>query len=168
MSQIATSPGTGIQASSLVERIHTFLNARDNGQSVVEFAVCLPLLLLILTGISTFGIALNNYLMLTDAVSIGARQLAISRGQTDPCSIVAANVKNAAPYLKPSNLTFNVVLNGSSYSGTSCGTSTSAPGKMIEGASAQVVVTYPCNIAVYGVNLAPSCTLTAQTTELVQ
>ena len=168
MSHFATSPGVSVQAGSLVERIQALLNTRDDGQSVVEFAVCLPLLLLILTGISTFGIALNNYLMLTDAVSIGARQLAISRGQTDPCSIVAANVKNAAPYLKPSNLTFSVVLNGSSFSGTSCGTSTGAPTKMIEGASAQVVVTYPCNIAVYGVNLAPSCTLSAQTTELVQ
>jgi hypothetical protein len=31
-----------------------------------------------------------------------------------------------------------------------------------------VQVTYPCNLNVYGVNFAPSCTLTAQTTEAIE
>ena len=80
MKHIATSP-VSVKARSLSERL--YLRTRnDRGQSLVEFAVCLPVLLLILTGIFTFGIALNNYLMMTNAVSIGARYLAISRGQT--------------------------------------------------------------------------------------
>jgi hypothetical protein len=29
-------------------------------------------------------------------------------------------------------------------------------------------VTYPCTLLIYGKNLAPSCTLQAETTELVQ
>jgi len=132
----------------------------------------LPILLLIVTGIYTFGIALNNYLQLTDAVGISARLLAISRGQTtDPCSITTAAFYKAAPYLKTASLSFTFVLNGTTYTGTSCSsssTTTGAAGNLVQGQPAQVTVTYPCNLAVYGKNYAPSCTLTAQTTELEQ
>ncbi len=59
----------------------------ENGQAMVEMALALPVLLLVLTGILTFGLAFNNYVLLTEATSIGARTLAISRGATtDPCA----------------------------------------------------------------------------------
>ena len=52
---------------------------------MVEMALALPILLLVVTGILTFGLAFNNYLLLTEATSVGARTLAISRGATtDP------------------------------------------------------------------------------------
>jgi len=146
--------------------------AADEGGALVEMAVTLPVLLLIVTGIFTFGLALNNYLELTDAVGISARLLAISRGQTtDPCSTTTAAFYKAAPYLKAANLSFTFVLNGTTYTGTSCSsgsTTTGAAGNLVQGQPAQITVTYPCNLAVYGKNYAPSCTLTAQTTELVQ
>jgi Flp pilus assembly protein TadG len=146
--------------------------AADEGGALVEMAVTLPVLLLIVTGIFTFGLALNNYLELTDAVGISARLLAISRGQTtDPCATTTAAFYKAAPYLKTTSLSFTFVLNGTSYTGASCSsssTTTGAAGNLVQGQAAQVTVTYPCNLAVYGKNYAPSCTLTAQTTELVQ
>jgi Flp pilus assembly protein TadG len=144
----------------------------EEGGAMVEMAVVLPILLLIVTAIYAFGIALNNYLQLTDGVSIGARLLAISAGQTtDPCAITVAAIEHASPQLKTANLTFTFVLNGTTYSGTSCSstsTTTGAAGNLVAGQPAQVTVTYPCNLAVYGKNYAPSCTMVAQTTEIVQ
>ena len=144
----------------------------EEGSSLIEFAVCLPVLMLILTGIFAFGIALNNYLMLTNATCIGAQQLSNSRGQTtDPCATTVSAVTAASPLLKSANLTYAYVLNGASYSGTSCSsasTTTGAAANLVQGAAAQLTVTYPCNLAVYGANLVPNCTLKAQLTELIQ
>jgi Flp pilus assembly protein TadG len=152
-------------------RIHLH-TSNEEGQALVEFALCLPVVMLVMTGIFTFGIALNNYLVLTNAVTIGAQQLAISRGQTtDPCATTVAAVYAASPTLTKANLSFTFTLNGNAYSGTSCNSSsitTGAAGNLVQGTSAQVTVTYPCNLAVYGANYAPICALKARTTEFVQ
>ena len=144
----------------------------DNGQAMVEMALALPVLLLVLTGILTFGLAFNNYVLLTEATSIGARTLAISRGATtDPCATASSAVIAAAPLLTPANLSFTFVLNGTSYTGTSCSSGSSTTGaaaNLVQGANAIVTVTYPCSLAVYGANYAPHCSLQAQMTELVQ
>jgi Flp pilus assembly protein TadG len=144
----------------------------DNGQAMVEMALALPLLLLVLTGILTFGLAFNNYVLLTEATSIGARTLAISRGATtDPCATASSAVIAAAPLLSSANLSFTFVLNGTTYTGTSCSSGSSTTGaaaNLVQGANAIVTVTYPCSLAVYGANYAPHCSLQAQMTELVQ
>ncbi len=138
----------------------------ERGSSLVELALCVPILLIIVTGITSFGIALNHYLMLTNAVEIGARQLAISRGQvTDPCSTISTTIGSASPLLKSSSLSYTFILNGTSYPGTTC---TAGAAQLVQGTAAQVQVTYPCTLLIYGKNLAPGCTLQAQTTELVQ
>lgn len=137
----------------------------DEGQSLIEFAVCLPVLLLIVTGILAFGVSLNNYVMLTDAVGIGARRLAVGRGQsTDACNDASSAVYSAAPFLTPANLSFTFVVNGSTYTGPTC----SSAGSLVQYSTAQVQVTYPCTLKVYGMNFGPNCTLKAQTTEVVQ
>lgn len=145
---------------------------QDRGQSLVEFALTVPFLLLIVTGIAAFGIAFNNYLMLTEAVSVGARQLTVSRGQTtDPCKTFSGAVYAAAPLLKQANLIFTISLNGTTYTGTTCsGSSTSgAPAKMVLGTNAIVRVTYPVSVTVYGFDVIPvGSVITAQLTELMQ
>jgi len=153
-------------------RVRDLLRAReDGGQSLVEFALTLPILLLILTGITTFGLAMNNYLILTEATSVGARQVAISRSQTlDPCATVSAAVYLSAPSLKQSSLGFSYVFNGASYTGTSCSstsTSTGAAGNLKQGQAATVTVTYPCSLIAYKYNFG-TCNMQAQTTEVVQ
>lgn len=165
-------------ATSRAMRIHMharllhFLHEEHAGSSLVEMAVSLPVLLLIVTGILTFGIAINNYITLTDATNVAARQLAISRGQTtDPCSLTASAVYAAAPILKQSNFTFSFVFNGTPYTGTSCSSasiSAGAAGNLVQGGTALVTVTYPCSLKVYGASYVPGCTLQAQTAELVQ
>lgn len=161
------------------EQIHArFSVLGDEGQSILEFALCAPILLLIVTGITTFGLALNNYLTMTNAIGSSAQALAVSRGNTlDPCHDTATAFANASPNLDATKLKFTFVLNGVSYgqytglSGSTCSsssTTTGAPGNVKEGQPVQVTVTYPCNLAVYGRNYLPSCNLVVQTTEIVQ
>jgi hypothetical protein len=72
-------------------RLRVLPRPGEQGGALVEFALLLPILLLLTTGIMVFGVAMNNYLQLTNAVSIGARNLAISAGITlDPCATASA------------------------------------------------------------------------------
>ena len=68
----------------------------ERGQALVEFAIVLPVLMLLILGIVKGGLLYNNYLQLTDAVRSGARQLAIERGQTSPCGDAANEVLSSA------------------------------------------------------------------------
>ena len=146
--------------------------ACDRGNAIAEFAVVLPVLLLVVMGIFTFGVAMNDYVQLTEAVNTGARLLSISRGQTtNPCAETASAVYQSAPNLTESSFTFSFMLDGNSFPGGSCSsssTTTGAAGDLVEGTSATVTVTYPCDLEILGVNYAPGCTLQAETTELVQ
>ena len=54
----------------------------ERGQTMVEFAIVLPVLCLLLFGAIQFGILFNNYVTLTDAVRAGARKAAVSRQVT--------------------------------------------------------------------------------------
>jgi Flp pilus assembly protein TadG len=171
----------GIKTRLLGGCVLARLRHGDRGQALVELALSLPVLLLLLTGIMTFGIALNNYVQLVDAVSVGGRYLAIDRlNTTDPCNDAATAVKNAAPGLvRQGTLTFTTTMFNTlaagggqlgSYSGASCSSSsntTGAAGNLVQNGSAQLTVTFPCNLSVYGYAW-PSCTLSASITELVQ
>ncbi len=143
----------------------------EQGQAVVELAVFMPVLLLLITGLTSFGLTVSTYLRLTDATRIGAEQLAIDRYQTlDACNTVSSAVLAAVPQLTPSKLTFALVLNGTSYTGTTCASSTYSSGassKLVENSAATLTVTYPCTLGLYKVAY-HSCILQAQTTELIQ
>jgi Flp pilus assembly protein TadG len=170
-------PGTiwfaAIRSSRTTSRLSKlFSREREQGQSLVEFALCLPIMLLIVTGITSFGITMNQYLMLTNATNSAARQLAFSHGlTTDPCALAANTVYGAAPFLKTSSLTFSFVFNGTTYNGASCSstsTTTGAAGNLAQNSTAKIVVTYPCVLQVYNKNVLPGCVLTAQDSELVE
>jgi len=165
---------------ALGERMVKFKGRKlgERGQSMVEFAFGLPVLLLALIGVVMMGVAFNNQIALTFAAGIGAQQLSISRGQTtDPCSLASTAFENAAPSLNPSNLKFTIVLGGNSYSGT-CATLPKTPcasdgnsctsASLVQAETAQVTATYPCNLQVLNFNPVPTCLLTAQTSVYIQ
>jgi Flp pilus assembly protein TadG len=132
---------------------------------LVEFSLIMPVLFLAMTGILSFGMTMHDYLTLTNGVNYGAQVLSMSRGQTtDPCATAVAAVEGAGPSLVSANLTFTYSINGTSYSGTSC---TAAAANMLQGVTAQVTVSYPCVLAVYGMH-APACGLKSTTSELIQ
>lgn len=62
----------------------------------MEFALVLPVLLVLVTAILQFGLLFNNYITLTDAVRSGARSLALGRGLSDPCDLAVTQTVNSA------------------------------------------------------------------------
>lgn len=64
------------------------------GQSLVETALVLPVLLLILTGIFDFGMLFNNYMVVSNASREGARSAAVD--STDAQIISAVNTVTAS------------------------------------------------------------------------
>jgi TadE-like protein len=80
----------------------------ERGQSLAEFALVLPLLVLLLFGIIQFGVTFNHYITLTDAVRAGARKAAVSRHQPDPVAVTTERVREAATDLNPADLQITV------------------------------------------------------------
>lgn len=80
----------------------------QNGQTMTEFALVLPLLALLLFGVIQFGIAFNNYITLTDAVRAGARKAEVSRQEDDPEGVTIAQLRTAATDLKSADLLVDV------------------------------------------------------------
>jgi Flp pilus assembly protein TadG len=152
------------------------LGWRDEGQAAVELAFCLPVLLLLVTGLLTFGITLTNYITLTEATGVGGRQIAIQRGQTgDPCAIAASAIAAAAPLLKNTGnastgigMTFTVYTTATASTAYTAMPATCSNAALTQGMPVTVATTYPCLLKVFGANYVPTCTLKAQTTEVVQ
>jgi Flp pilus assembly protein TadG len=150
----------------------------ERGSSLVEFALVLPLLMVVATGIFTFGVALNQYLTLTNATTIGAQLLAVSRGNSStPCTNAINAIYSASPGLARASLNFTFTFtNGSTNIGNfstaaTCDTAaagTSSP--FVQGASVQLFATYnACSLAGYGFNFTPTgCSFTANITEIIQ
>jgi Flp pilus assembly protein TadG len=147
-------------------------SGEESGQSLVEFAMILPAFLLVVTGIFAFGVSFTNWLVLTDATSLGGRTVSISRGNTlDPCATAVSAVAGASPGLNTSLITYSSVINGTTYSGTSCNSSSTtagAAGNLVQGGSYVLTTSYPCQLTVFGRNLVTNCTMHASVKELVQ
>lgn len=76
----------------------------ERGQTMTEFAMVAPLLVVLLFGVIQFGIAFNNYVTLTDAVRAASRKGAVSRGASNPVGDCVTAAQNAAGDLDKSKL----------------------------------------------------------------
>jgi len=123
--------------------------SEERGQSMTEFAIVLPILVVLLFGIVQFGILFNNYVTLTDAARAGARAAAVSRQSADPVANATAAVQSSASDLNQANLGINI-------------NSTWAPT-----APVTVTATYPYSISLLGWVIS-SGTLTTKSTEAVE
>jgi len=153
-------------------------SGHERGSAVLEMAFCMPVLMVLLTGICATGITLAHYEMLNNAVSGGAMQLATVAGQLespyDPCAVGTADVEALAPALITSKMVFSFTFNGVAVgAGTQTCPSTSnqtgAAGNLgAPNATLSITVTYPCNLRFYGANYFPTCTLTTTSSEAAQ
>lgn len=169
--------------STWVSKISGLMSGRGSlargseGGSLIEFAMILPAMLLLITGMVWFGIALNNYIVLTSAVGSGARALALTRNQTtpalaatDPCAYAVQIANAAVPTLNTGNITYSVnwtTYNSSGAAVTSSYTN-SCPGVVLNASdSISLSAAYPFTAMIYGWK-PTQMNITAQTSELVQ
>lgn len=150
----------------------------DRGGSLVEFALVVPLMMILITGMFSIGLALNNYMVLTNGVSAGARAFALSRGVTvttsggstsqitDPCAYAVQFAKQAAPNLNTSAATFAITWTPNGGSATNYTTSCNGI-SLNTGDTVQMKATYPVSMIIYGWRPG-ALNITGQTTELVQ
>lgn len=146
----------------MVERLRRLIQEDESGSALAEMAfIVIPLMIMMITGLVWFGLALNNDLALNNAVQAGSEQLALLRGNSaDPCADTVTNVQNAAPGLDPTKLTFAITLGGTGYTTTCKVTLTS-------GEVETLTVSYPVSVNVFGFG-AHTYTLSATTTQLIQ
>lgn len=134
---------------------------RDDGQAMVEFALVMPILIMLLLGIVQFGIIFNNYETMTDATRVGARKAATSRLSGDNGAAAKAAVYAAATNLKSSSLNVTV---------TSCAPGTypcQTPDWTNTGNEVTVKATYPYHIKILDFSVV-SGTLTTVTKERLE
>ena len=160
---------------SAIARLRSRLRSDSEGSAIIEMALIVPMMMALILGMFSFGIILNNYLLVTSAAGAGARALALSRGSglADPCAIAVTAAKNAAPTLRQDGMTPSIIWTTVNASGTATPTSYttgSCPGlasQLSEGDNIQMSITYQDNLLLYG--WSPSVmTIVGQTNELVE
>lgn len=152
------------QRPGICRRIFAFCLGEEDGNSLIEFTLTLPILMAVLTAIFQFGIAFNNQLELTQGVGAAGQYLQVERlSSTDPCSEAMTTITNSAPMLSASNIVLTLTINGNTpVTGSTCAGKQT---QMQQQTPVTIYATYPCNISVYGFNFSPSCKLSAQVTE---
>lgn len=161
---------------------------QEEGSTIAEMAMVLPIMLAVLTGIFSFGVGLNQYLVLTNAVNNGARAFAMSAPSQDnnvsimdsgdPCLYAASMITTSASNLNTANITYTIsyttylgVYTSSGTTTTYTGTGSSPPScsglKMYQQDYVVVKAVYPISPSVYGW-ASKSLNLTATSAEMVQ
>ena len=134
----------------------------QNGSSLIEFALVMPVMLLVMTGIFSMGIAFNQQEQLTQAVGAGGQYLQqIRTSTTDPCKDTYNAITGAAPNLTAANITLTVTMGTTAVTAKTCSGDQSL---LTQGGNATVSATYPCSIIAYKYTFG-TCTLNAKVTE---
>lgn len=128
----------------------------DKGQALVEFAVVLPMLLLVITGVFWVGFACVNYQQMCAAVSQGA--VALAEGQNtgiNPCTNAVSIVTTGTQGMIPNNnsLVVTVYENGTAIAPASC------PTTLASGTPVSLQATYQYPLPIVGMNFANCCTM---------
>jgi len=136
------------------------------GTGVIEFAIVLPVLLVLVLGLAQFGIIFYDYIIVANAAATGARQFSISAtdktAYTDTVNTIIAST-SLTPALTTSNITLTV-------NGTACSTDASCNAALYAALIANttppeptiVSISYPCSIQLmptYLIDLTGICPL---------
>ncbi|MGO9338082.1 MAG: TadE/TadG family type IV pilus assembly protein [Terracidiphilus sp.] len=144
-------------------RFLILLHASERGSALVEMALVLPMLMVLITGVCAFGMAFNNQLTLTSAVSAGTQYLQLIRtSTTNPCADTLSAIEGSAPGINGTNISLTFKLNGTTVSGSSCAGDQTY---LVQGTPVTVTATYPCNLPIYGMKFTNTCQLSAKVTE---
>lgn len=123
----------------------------EAGQALVEFVLALPPLLLLLVAILQFGMAMNDYVVVSDAARAGARKASVSRKVEAPAGAAETAARRSASELNQDALDVHVTPGGG----------------WRRGDPVKVRVAYPYKVDVFGLVLKQG-TMTFETTARVQ
>jgi Flp pilus assembly protein TadG len=166
----------------LVARVCRLLVSDSEGSALIEIALDLPMAMVLVTGMFSLGVALNHYMILTNAVSAGARAFAISPAVTvttasgtqtitDPCAYAIETANQVTPGMPTSAITYTVTYtpytpngpaNSTTYSNGTCPNLA-----MNVGDTVQLNATYPYSLILYGA-MPGTLNINAASSELVQ
>lgn len=151
-----TNASKTVSVRSIRGRICACLCRSDKGQALVEFAVMMPLLLLIITGVFWAGLACVNYQQLCAAVGQGA--VALAEGQNtgiNPCTNAVTIVTTDAQGMIPNNHSLSVTVyeNGSAITPSSC------PTTLASGTTLSLQATYQYPLPIFGMSFGNCCTM---------
>jgi Flp pilus assembly protein TadG len=94
----------------------------EEGTSLVELAICLPIMLSLLTGAASFSLAFYFLQQLGNATTSGVQLAAANQGLvSDPCETAAAAVEGGLPNWTTTKLTFTMSWTDSSGGSHSAG-----------------------------------------------
>jgi Flp pilus assembly protein TadG len=125
---------------------------KENGQTMTEFALVLPILALLLFAVIQLGIAFNNYLTVTDAARAGARKGATSLyGDGSPAAEAEQAARDSAENLDDGKLDVDVFANPA----------------WEKGSDISVTVSYPYQVSLLGI-VVKSGDLESTTTERIE
>ncbi len=161
-------PGGGLAAVRRMARRWRRFGGDTRGNSAVEFALVLPMLMTTLFAIMKFSVAMNNNINLTEGVRVGGRYLASARGGATPYATMVTNIKNSAANLNGNNITITATVDGTACTDATTPTCAAALNTDTGGGTATVTATYPCDLKVLSVDFAPSCKLSSTTSVIIE
>lgn len=122
----------------------------ESGSVLMEAALVMPMLVLLVAGITDYGLTLYQYHTLSTANGAAVRQLIVSRGFDNPYAGVLAQYAMWAPILSVQGSQITVSVANSSDTLTACTDNTSPSCKsLLDGAAgkqARIEVNYPCTV----------------------
>jgi hypothetical protein len=136
------------------------------------------MMMTIITALFCFGVALSEYMVMTNGVNAGARAFALSRGVTvnnsngttsqitDPCAFAVQTAQQSASILGSSAASFQITWTPNGGTATIYSTTCNNIG-IGSGDTVTVQASYPISMLVYGWTPG-TLNMYAQTTELVQ
>jgi Flp pilus assembly protein TadG len=176
---------TGLVAGWLKRVLHL---RGEEGNAILEFAIMLPILLIVLTGTASFAMAFYELQELQNATSSAVQSIAGTRGtDADPCAQVMAIIQAALPDWTAGNFTYTLKVtnaaggttaydsagNGGStgYTCTPAGANGTSSTKEAQNEPVELQVSYPYNwmpiiTALPGMHFSPSSPLTADESEM--
>jgi len=172
----AESKRLSSSARSAGKRVRACLHKGDEGNTIVEMALMMPILMTVMLGIFVLGILFINYRALYQAVGDGSdflQALSKDAAGTEICNATFNYMTGVAPTLNPNTLNVTITLNGAAttLNGTNLASNKcySSGTNMAPGVNVSVSATYPCNFIIYGKDYSGgSCLLNTQpSTQLI-
>src|ERR1035438_9824576 len=108
-----------LESGSIAERLRARIRKNEEGGSLVETALVLPILLSIMLGMFSLTMALYTYQQLGYATFACAEQVGFSRGlYVDPCYQATQTLLTALPGFAPSKLSITMTISNSAGTAT--------------------------------------------------